>query len=54
MNINKMMYCCILVVAVCLLLMKPLIAEEGIEGNLIKVKWLLALTITLCKTSLDP
>ena len=40
MNTNKMMYCCILVVAICLLLMKPLMADEGIEGNLVNVKWL--------------
>lgn len=40
MNTNKMMYYSILVVAICLYFVQPLIAEEGIKGNLINVNWL--------------
>jgi len=33
-------YCFLLAVAGCLLLAQPLMAAEGIEGNLVNVKWL--------------
>ncbi|MBZ5538346.1 MAG: hypothetical protein LAO31_20530 [Acidobacteriia bacterium] len=33
-------HCILLAVAGCLLLAQPLMAEEGIEGNLVNVKWL--------------
>ncbi len=40
MNTNKIRYCLFLAVAVCLFLAKPLMAEEGIKGNLVTVSWL--------------
>lgn len=40
MNTNKMMYCCLLTVTVCLFLAQPLMAEEGIKDNLVSVNWL--------------
>jgi len=33
-------YCFLLAVAGCLLLAQPLMAEEGIKGNLVNVNWL--------------
>ena len=33
-------YCFLLAVAGCLLLAQPLLAADGIEGNLVSVKWL--------------
>lgn len=40
MNTNKVMYCCLLTVAVCLFFAQHLMAQEGIKGNLVNVNWL--------------
>lgn len=40
MNTNKIRYCCLLTVAVCLFLVQPLMSKEGIKGNLVTVGWL--------------
>lgn len=40
MNTNKMKYYFLLAVVVCLLLTQPLMAQEGIKGNLVTVDWL--------------
>jgi 3-mercaptopyruvate sulfurtransferase SseA len=39
MNTNKM-YCFLLAVSFCLLVAQPLMAEEGVYGNLVSVNWL--------------
>ncbi len=40
MKTNKMRYCFLLAIAVCLLLVQPLMAQEGKKGNLVNVNWL--------------
>ena len=40
MNTNKMRYSFLLAVTVCLFLAQPLMAEDGIKGNLVNVNWL--------------
>ncbi len=40
MNTDKMRYCFLLALAVCLLLVQPLMAQEGSKGNLVTVSWL--------------